>query len=101
MATLRDVKPELAGLMAERRLVQIIGERPDEGAWMTEGDKLGLRREQLSLLTSRRPMARQFAQRWKGQCVTYLTSFMMPRLISHVDLPEMTHTELIWPCSMV
>ncbi|WVW78073.1 hypothetical protein I302_100024 [Kwoniella bestiolae CBS 10118] len=42
---LLSLKPELEDMMAERRLLRIFGEGPREGVWMTEGDKLRLRRE--------------------------------------------------------
>ncbi|WWC59805.1 uncharacterized protein I303_102367 [Kwoniella dejecticola CBS 10117] len=42
---LLSLKPELEGMMAERRLIRVFGEGPSEGIWMTEGDKLRLRRD--------------------------------------------------------
>lgn len=38
-----SLQPELAAQMAERRLIQVFGESAPE--WMTEGDKLRLRRQ--------------------------------------------------------
>ncbi|WWD00961.1 hypothetical protein V866_007899 [Kwoniella sp. B9012] len=39
------LKPELEDMMSQRRLLRIFGQGPREGVWMTEGDKLRLRRE--------------------------------------------------------
>jgi hypothetical protein len=45
VAALLHLKPELVELMEEPRLIQVFGEGSRDGEWMTEGDKLRLRRE--------------------------------------------------------
>ena len=40
---LLHLQPELAEELSEKRLIQVFGE--DSAAWMTEGDKLRLRRQ--------------------------------------------------------
>ena len=43
---LLSLKPELAELMDEPRLIRVFGEDDvDQGRWMTEGDKLRLKRQ--------------------------------------------------------
>ena len=39
------LKPELEAMMAEPRLIRVFGDGSQDGIWMTEGDKLRLRRE--------------------------------------------------------
>ncbi|WVQ98385.1 hypothetical protein IAU59_005508 [Kwoniella sp. CBS 9459] len=42
---LLSLKPELEEMMAEKRLIWVFENGPREGMWMTEGDKLRLRRQ--------------------------------------------------------
>ncbi|WWC86572.1 uncharacterized protein L201_001449 [Kwoniella dendrophila CBS 6074] len=42
---LLSLRPELEELMAEPRLLRIFGQGPLDGVWLTEGDKLRLRRQ--------------------------------------------------------
>jgi len=98
------VKPDLAEMMGEPRLLRIFGEEPREAIWMTEGDKLRLRREGKKFmdLTKSRDLLSEYliaGQARKPRCFP-LTTFKLtdPRHPQHhtptlhpSDLPRSLH----------
>ncbi|OCF40862.1 hypothetical protein I317_05312 [Kwoniella heveanensis CBS 569] len=78
---LLSLKPELEELMAEQRLIRVFGDGPREGLWMTEGDKLRLRRQ-----------GKQFMDLTESQDM--LASSLTA---GHANTPKITHQRYIRP----
>lgn len=74
------LQPEIAGNLAEARLLHVIGEKPE---WMTEGDKLRLRRQGKKFvdITDHREFYAQQVDALSGKA----------------NLPNLTHQPLIKP----
>ncbi|WVF69440.1 hypothetical protein IAT40_004217 [Kwoniella sp. CBS 6097] len=78
---LLSLKPELEEMMAEKRLIWVFEDGPKEGLWMTEGDKLRLRKK-----------GKKFMDLTDSQD-TLGGSFMA----GHANTPNITHQRFIRP----